>query len=98
MVALAPTAGIAIASLPLFAGCVAQPTAAADWPTLYVKAGVTREQLNADGMDCRWNAEGDRMTHGQSYFWGGIPGLVKPFPTPEAHAACMKDKGYTFTR
>lgn len=88
-------AAIAIAPL---SGCLARPISATDWAATYTKTGLTLDQLETDALDCHWNATGERFSRGHSYLVAGLPGLVIPAPTPETHAACMRDKGYTVTR
>jgi len=77
----------------LCAGCVAG-SQAADWARLYSKPGVTTDQLNNDGLDCQ-HGPGEKISTGQAFWQGGLLGMAQGISTPEAHAACMKEKGYT---
>ena len=77
-------------------GCATGNTVAAgDWPTRYAKAGVASDQLTKDGLDCHWDAKGERVDGATAFFVGGWIGLAVGVPTAETHAACMRAKGYT---
>ena len=64
------------------AGCATGNTvAASDWPRLYTKPGFTTDLLQADGLDCHWNAKGPKVDGATAYWVGGIVGAAGGVPT-----------------
>ena len=65
----------------LVGGCVGNVDSST-WDQTYAKPGSTSEQLQADGLDC--------LPASAKFFNRWVSGF-----TPEDHAACKKQKGYT---